>query len=81
MAPIYDTNESQVCSLKALGVSADSYGSILSLVFMNKLPEELRLIISCHVREDEWTLDPIMNVTERVIIARERVLGNSCRRP
>ena len=48
---------------------------------MNKLPEELRLIVSRHVREDEWTLAAIMNVTENEIIARERALGNSCRGP
>ena len=78
---LYDTVESQVRSLKALGVSADSYGSILSSVFVNKLPEELRLIVSRHVREDEWTLDAIMNVTEGEIIARERAHGNSCRGP
>ena len=78
---LYDTVESQVRSLNALGVSADTYGSILSSVFVNKLPEELRLIVSRHVREDEWTLDAIMHVTEREIIARERALGNSCQGP
>ena len=78
---LYDTVESQVCSLNALGVSADIYGSILSSVFVNKLPKELRLIVSRHVREDEWTLDAIMHVTEREIIARERALGNSCQGP
>ena len=78
---LYDTVESQVRSLKALGVSADSYGSILSSVFVNKLPGELRLIVSRHVREDEWILDAIINVTEGEIIARERALGNSYRGP
>ena len=78
---LYDTVESQVRSLKALGVSADSYGSMLSSVFMNKLPKELRLIIIRNVREDEWTLDAILNVTEAEIIARERALGDSCRGP
>ena len=73
---LYDTVESQVRSLKALGVSADSYGSMLSSVFMNKLYEELRLIISRHVREDKWTLDAIINVTEGEIIARERAVGD-----
>ena len=79
--PIYDTVEAQVRSLRALEVSADSYGSILSSVFMYKLPKELRLIVSRHVREDEWTLDAIMNVTESEIVTRDRALGNSCRGP
>ena len=65
-------------SLNALGVSTDTYGSIFSSVLVNKLPKELRLIVSRHVRED---LDAIMHVTEREIIARERALGNSCRGP
>ena len=43
---LYDTVESQVCSLKALGVSADSYGSMVSSVFINKLPKELRFMMN-----------------------------------
>jgi len=42
---------------------------------------ELRLIISRHIREDEWTLDAIMKVTEVEITARERALGNLCHGP
>ena len=57
---LYDTVESQVRSLRSLGVSVDSYGSLFSSVFVNKLLQELRLIISRHIREDEWTLDAIM---------------------
>ena len=34
-----------------------------------------------YIKEDEWTLDAIMNVTESEIIAREQALGNSCRGP
>ena len=75
---LYDTVESQVRCLKSLGVSADTYGSLLLSVLMNKLPQEFRLIVSRHVREDEWTLSAIMDVTEREVIARERALGNSC---
>lgn len=75
---LYDVVESQVRGLKSLGVSADTYGSLLSSVLMNKLPQELRLIISRQVREEEWTLDGIMEITEREITARERALSNSC---
>ena len=39
---LYDVVESNVQSLKALDVSADSYGSLLSSVLMNKFPAELR---------------------------------------
>ena len=68
---LYDTVESQVPSLKSLGVTADSYGSLFSSVFVNKLPQELRLTISHQIREDKWAIAAIMKVTEGEITARE----------
>ena len=75
---LYDTVESQVRSLRSLGAAADSYGGLFSSVFVNKLPQELRLIIRRHIREDEWTFDAIMKVTEGEITASERALGILC---
>jgi len=37
MRHLYDVVESQVRSLRSLGVSAESYGGLLTLVLMNKL--------------------------------------------
>ena len=42
---LHDVLESSVRSLKALGVAAETYGSLLVSVLMNKLPSDLRLII------------------------------------
>ena len=75
---LYDTVESQVRCLKSLGVPASTYGSLFSSVLMHKLPQELRLIVSRHVSEDEWTLDAIMTVADQEVSARERALGTSC---
>jgi len=75
---LYDIVESQVHCLKSLGVPARTYGSLFSSVLMNKLPQELRLIVSRHVSEDEWNLDAIMTVVDREVSARERAMGNSC---
>ena len=41
---LYNINEVNVRSLDSLGIKAESYGSLLSSVLMNKLPSELRLI-------------------------------------
>ena len=38
---LYDLTESHVQSLKSLGVDPSSYGSMLSLVLLNKLPSDL----------------------------------------
>ena len=50
---LHDLIESQVRSLKSLGVPSSSYGSLLSSVVMSKLLQELWLIITREVK-DKW---------------------------
>jgi hypothetical protein len=50
LCQLYDVVES---SLKSLGVTADSYGSLMASVLMNKLPSELQLIIGRKVGDDD----------------------------
>ena len=71
---LYDTLESHVRSLKSLGLPSGSYGSLLSSIIMNKLPQELRLIISREIKDQEWHLDIIMRVLENELEARERAV-------
>ena len=68
---LYDHIESQVRSLKSLGITSDNYGSLLASVLMNKLPQELKLIIT-RKREEDWNLDGILGEVEKEIEARER---------
>ena len=76
---LYDLIESHVRSLKSLGVTSESYGSLLSSVLLNKLPTELRLIVTRKVSEEEWSLDAILRVIEEEIGARERTTMTSTR--
>ena len=76
---LYDSVESQVRGLKALGVPPESYGSLLSSIIMNKLPQELRLIVSREVKEEEWQLDELMKIVDTEIKARERASNGSSR--
>ena len=69
--------EFQVRSLKSLEVPLNSYGNLLSSLFMNRLPQELRLIVSREVGEAEWRIDQIMTIIEREISARERAFTPS----
>lgn len=46
--------------LRALGVVAKSYGSLLSPVIFGKLPHEFCLIISRELKDDRWQLDELM---------------------
>jgi hypothetical protein len=47
---LYDQSEANIRSLKALGVEPGSYGAMLSSVLLNKLPPDLRLIVSRKVQ-------------------------------
>ena len=69
---LYDQVESHVRSLKSLGITADSYGSLLLPLLTKKLPAEIRLIISRKVPENEWKLDEVMTVLEDELKAQER---------
>lgn len=69
---LHDQVESQVRGLRALGIPAESYGSLLAPVILSKLPQELRLIVSREVREGRWHLDELMRVIDVEIKARER---------
>ena len=83
----YDSVESQVRGLKALGVTTESYGSLLSSIIMSKLPQEFLLIVSQAARDDHWQLDELMQLTDAEIKAREKTSsiasqgGNSNRSP
>ncbi len=51
-----DLVESNVRSLRSLGVESASYGSLLASVLITKIPQELQLIVS---RKMDWNLDAL----------------------
>ena len=59
---LFDKIEPHVHELKALGVTPDSYGSVLSPVLVKKLPHELRLFLSCKISDDEWELGTLVEM-------------------
>ena len=69
---LFDLVEAQVRGLKSLGVESTSYGSLLTSVLLQKLPHELRLIMSREVEEGDWNLDELFKQLER---ERESCIG------
>ena len=65
---LYDSVEANVRGLRALGVALESYGGLLTSILMNKLPPEIRLIIT----EDRWDMEKVMKIISREVDARER---------
>ena len=55
---------------------------VLSSLFINRLPQELCLIVSKEVGEAEWYIDKIMTTVKREISTRERAFmpsnGKTC---
>ena len=60
--------------LKALGVTAESYGSP---AILGKLPQEFCLIISRELKDDRWKLDELMKVIDTEVRAKERAFNSS----
>ena len=53
---LYDKIEFQIRSLKSLDVPLDSYGNLLSSLFMTRLPQEFRLVVSREIGEAECVM-------------------------
>ena len=70
---LFDKVETQVRSLRALGVESTTYGTLLSPVILNKLPAEGRLIINRAAGEKgHIPVDDLMLLFEQELHARER---------
>ena len=70
---LHNAIESNVRSLKSLGIAAESYGSLLASVLMTKLPSEIRLIASRKFKDEEtWKFDDMLDLLEEEAQARER---------
>ncbi len=72
LCKLHDSVEVHIRGLRALGVRPESYGGLLTSVLVNKLPSEIRLIVSREITAGKWDLDGVMEILEREIEARER---------
>ena len=68
---VLDNLEIQVRGLYALGIDSAKYGALLIQILMEKLPEELRLIVS-REHKDNWELTSVTQAVKSEVEARER---------
>ena len=52
---VFDKTESVIRSLQGIGITPEMYGTFLTPILMSKIPNDLRLILSCKL-SDEWDL-------------------------
>ena len=71
---IYDEIETNLRSLKSLGVKAESFGCLLVPILISKLPSSLNLQISRRFdsNKDVWDVDCIIEELKKELEARER---------
>ena len=69
---LYDAIEVNVRSLKTLGIDFKQYGALLIPVIMNKVPDEIRLIITKEIKGEDWELDGILEILQGELEAREQ---------
>jgi len=81
---LYDAMEAHIRGLKALKVPAQTFGGLLTSVLVNKLPPELRLIVTREMTGEAWDLERLLRIIEQEIATRERAFppasqGNNCK--
>ena len=69
---LYDQVEAHARALQASGVESGSYEKLFIPILMEKLPTNLRLIISRCMDKQEWDFDVILRGLDSGIEARER---------
>ena len=69
---LYDKVESHIRSLKVLGISTKSYGSLLTSTLLSKVPADIRLTVSRSITDGDWNLDTLMKKLGEEIEVRER---------
>ena len=69
---LFDNAETHIRSLQSLGISPDTYGSLLSPVLLSKLPPDMRLIISREVGSSSLNMDSLLKKFSQELSARER---------
>ena len=75
---IYDNLEIQIRSLENLGITSLMYGPLLVPVLMQKIPQELNIIISRSFNEtDCWDISVVLKVLKSELQAREKSDINS----
>ena len=75
---LYNDVGNCVRNLKALGVLTSTYGSLLVPILNDRIPDELRVIISRKFGNDPWTLDKMFIYLSEEILANERCRFSEC---
>ena len=69
---VYDTLETHIRNLSDLDVETTTYGTLLISIIFERIPEELRVIISREFKNENWVLTDFRRIFRDELYARER---------
>ena len=72
ISQLYHSIETQIRSLRNLGIDSNSDGNLLVPLIVSKIPEEMRLIVARNLEKNEWNIDPLLCKFKSELEARER---------
>ena len=67
----YDALESHIRRLLSLKIDAGSYGMMLKSIILEKLPNQVRLLLTRDLRDTEWDLTKLQTALKNELLARE----------
>ena len=68
---LYDKISVNIRGLEALGVKSEQYGSLLLLIIMAKLSDEIRIQVARNTSQEVWEIDSLFDLIQSEIDARE----------
>jgi len=68
---IYDSINVHIRGLESLGITAESYGSLLIQIIMAKMPRDITLRVARKTSEDIWDIDEILEIIRKELEANE----------
>jgi len=55
----------------ALGITSKQYSSLLMLMIMSKLPNDIRLLVVHEITDEQWKMNKLMEAIRKEIKAHE----------
>ena len=68
---VYDKINVHVRGLEALGVTSDRCGSLLILIIISRLPQEISLQVARHTSRDVWSITELLELIQKEAEARK----------
>ena len=73
----YDQINTHIRSLSTLGVASEPYGPMLSSIISQKIPQEIKRLVTRNINQDIWDLTQMLEIFNKELNARETCLSSA----